>query len=126
NFKPSDTLKKPYAMLGINIIAADTDEKAMWLSTSQQQQFLSLIRNRPTQLQPPVENMDEVISPIERVHIEKTLDPRSTLVGSYETVKRKLESFIQETEADEIIINSQIYYQEDRLRSYEIVAEMMN
>ncbi|MBW8351603.1 LLM class flavin-dependent oxidoreductase [Bacillus sp. IITD106] len=126
NFKPSDTLKKPYAMLGINIIAADTDEKAMWLSTSQQQQFLSLIRNRPTQLQPPVENMDEVMSPIERVHIEKTLDPRSTLVGSYETVKRKLESFIQETEADEIIINSQIYYQEDRLRSYEIVAEMMN
>ncbi|MBS4196124.1 LLM class flavin-dependent oxidoreductase [Lederbergia citri] len=126
NFKPSAALKKPYAMLGINIIAADTDEKAMWLSTSQQQQFLSLIRNRPTQLQPPVENMDEVMSPIERVHIEKTLDPRSTFVGSYETVKPKLESFIQETEADEIIINSQIYYQEDRLRSYEIVAEMTN
>ncbi|MBS4200946.1 LLM class flavin-dependent oxidoreductase [Bacillus sp. FJAT-49732] len=126
NFKPSAVLNKPYAMLGINIIAADTDERALWLSTSQQQQFLSLIRNRPTQLQPPVENMEDVMSPIERAHIEKTLDSRSTLVGSYDTVKRKLEAFIKETEADEIIINSQIYYQEDRLRSYEIVAEMMD
>ncbi|MBS4218614.1 LLM class flavin-dependent oxidoreductase [Bacillus sp. FJAT-49711] len=126
NFKPSAVLQKPYAMLGINIIAADTDDRAMWLSTSQQQQFLSLIRNRPTELQPPVENIDEVMSPIERAHIEKTLDSSSTLVGSYDTVKQKLEAFIKETEADEIIINSQIYYQEDRLKSYEIVAEMMD
>ncbi|MCJ8009215.1 LLM class flavin-dependent oxidoreductase [Lederbergia wuyishanensis] len=126
NFIPSAFLQKPYVMLGINIIAADSDEKAMWLSTSQQQQFLSLIRNRPTQLQPPVENMDDVMSPIERVHIERTLDSRSTFVGNYDTVKRQLEAFVKETEADEIIINSQIFYQEDRLRSYDIVAEMMD
>ncbi|MBS4223649.1 LLM class flavin-dependent oxidoreductase [Lederbergia citrea] len=124
NFKPSDVLQEPYSMVGVNVIAADTDEKAQLLATSQQQQFLSLIRGTPTQLKPPIENISEVWSPMEQAHIEKTLDSRSTIVGNPETVKRKLESFIKETNADEVIINSQIFYQEDRLRSYEIVAEL--
>ncbi|GIN56258.1 LLM class flavin-dependent oxidoreductase [Lederbergia ruris] len=125
NFQPSETLGKPYAMLGVNIIAADTDEKAQWLSTSQQQQFLSLARNEPTPLKPPIENMEEIWSPIEKAHIEKNLDSRSTIVGSPETIRRKLEAFIEETKADEVIINSQIFDQKDRLHSYEIVAGMM-
>ncbi|MCJ7842754.1 LLM class flavin-dependent oxidoreductase [Lederbergia sp. NSJ-179] len=125
NFQPSKALDQPYAMLGVNVIAAETDEKAQWLSTSQQQQFLSLARNQPTKLKPPVKNMEEIWSPMEQAHIEKTLDSRSTIIGSPETVRRKLEAFIEETKADEVIINSQIYHQEDRLRSYEIIAEMM-
>src|SRR5690606_16957248 len=114
NFKPSIVLEKPYIMLGINVIAAETEERAQWLATSQQQQFLSLIRNTPTPLQPPVENIEEIMSPIERAHIEKSLNSRSTIIGTPETVKQKLAAFINETEADELIINSQIFYQEDR------------
>src|SRR6185312_1550623 len=106
NFRPSAFLQTPYAMLGINVIAAETDEKAHWLATSQQQQFLSLTRGMPTQLQPPIDNINEVWSAQERASIEQTLDSRSTIVGSPDTVKRKLESFIQETRANELIINS--------------------
>ncbi|MFJ7934571.1 LLM class flavin-dependent oxidoreductase [Sporosarcina sp. NPDC096371] len=126
NFRPSSFLQTPYAMLGINVIAAETDEKAHWLATSQQQQFLSLTRGMPTQLQPPIDNINEVWSAQERASIEQTLDSRSTIVGSPETVKRKLESFILETKANELIINSQIFDQQARLRSYEIIAEMMD
>ncbi|WP_212971874.1 LLM class flavin-dependent oxidoreductase [Bacillus sp. J14TS2] len=126
NFQPSEALDKPYAMLGVNIIAAETDEQAQWLSTSQQQQFLSLARNEPTQLRPPIENMEDILSPLEKAHIEKTLDSRSTIVGSPETVQQKLKVFIDETKADEIIINSQIFDQTARLRSYEIIAGMMD
>ncbi|KAB7707577.1 MsnO8 family LLM class oxidoreductase [Bacillus aerolatus] len=126
NFKPSSVLKEPYAMVGVNVIAADTEERAQWLATSQQQQFLSLRRGEPTQLKPPIDNIDEFWDPFERAAIEKTLDSRSTIVGNPETVKQKLESFLNETKADEVIINSQIFHHEDRLRSYEIVAGMMD
>ncbi len=63
--------------------------------------------------------------PYERASIEQTLDSRSTIVGSPETVRQKIESFIQETKANELIINSQIFDHQARLRSYEIIAEMM-
>lgn len=126
NFKPSKMLQEPYTMLGINVIAAETDEKAEWLATSLQLQFLNISKGINLQLQPPIDNIDDIWSPYERASVEKSLDPRSTIVGSPETVKRKLESFINETRADELIIASQIFHQEDRLRSYEIIAEMMN
>lgn len=125
HFKPSDTLKEPYAMIGINVIAADTQERAQWLATSQQQQFLSLTRGEPSQLKPPVDNMDDIWSEREKAALGQTLDPRTTIVGDPATVKQKLESILEETGADEVIINSQIFHHEDRLRSYEIIAEMM-
>lgn len=126
HFKPSATLQKPYAMLGVNVIAADTDEEAAFLATSQQQQFLSLTRGVPTQLKPPIANIEEVSSPYERASLEKTLDPRSTIVGSPETVKQKLERFIHETKADELIINSQIFDHQARLHAYEMIAQLMD
>lgn len=126
NFTPSSVLQKPYAMVGVNVIAADTDEKAHWLATSQQQQFLSLRRGEPTQLKPPIDDIDAVWNAYEKAAIEQTLDSRSTIIGKPKTVKEKLERFLEETNADEMIINSQIFFHEDRIRSYEIVAEMMN
>lgn len=125
NFRPSKDLKEPYVMIGINVIAADTDELAQRLATSQQQQFLSLARGMPTAFKPPIDDIDAVWSEREKASIAKTLDSRSTIVGSPETVKRKLESFLNETKANEFIISSAIFNHEDRLRSYEIVAEMM-
>ncbi len=125
NFVPSDTLEKPYAMVGVNVIAADSEERAQWLATSQQQQFLSLIRNMPSQLKPPIDDIHKVWSSFEKSSVEQTLDSGSTIVGDADTVKQKLQEFINKTKADEVIINSQIFFQEDRLRSYEILADMM-
>ncbi|MEK4027562.1 LLM class flavin-dependent oxidoreductase [Pseudobacillus sp. FSL P4-0506] len=125
NFTPSSVLQEPYAMVGVNIIAADTEKRAQWLATSQQQQFLSLRRGEPTQLKPPIDDIDQVWSPFERAAIEKTLDSRATIVGTPEIVQQKLSSFLEETKANEIIVNSQIFHHQDRLRSYEIVADMM-
>ena len=125
NFQPSDALHEPYAMVGVNVIAADTNEKAEWLATSQQQQFLGMQRGEKSQLKPPV-NMDEIWTPMEKAAVEQSLDPRTTIVGDSETVRQKLQSFLDETGANEIIINSQIFHHEDRLRSYEIIAGLMD
>jgi luciferase family oxidoreductase group 1 len=126
HFKPSNVLKEPYAMLGVNVIAADTDEKAKWLATSQQQQMFDLMRGMPRQFQPPIDDLNAVWTMREQATFEEKLNSTSTIVGSPDTVKRKLESFIKDTRANEIIINSHIFHQEDRLRSYELVAEMMD
>ena len=112
-------------MLGVNVIAAETDEKAKWLATSQQQQMFSLMRGKPSQFKPPIDDITAAWTTQEQATFEEKLASNSTIVGNPETVKRKLESFINNTRANEIIINSQIFHQEDRLRSYEIVSEMM-
>lgn len=126
NFRPSKVLQEPYAMLGINVIAAETDEEAERLATSQQLQFLGITTGNPSVLKAPVDNIDDYWSPYQRASIEKTLDPFSTIVGSPETVKEKLESFISQTRASELIINTQVFDQKARLRSYEILSEMMD
>ncbi|OMP66995.1 LLM class flavin-dependent oxidoreductase [Domibacillus epiphyticus] len=123
-FQPSDVLDKPYAMLGVNIIAADTDEEAQRLATSMQQQFLNLIRNKPAPLHPPVDNMDELWTEYEKATLQQQIG--SSIIGSPETVKRKLSAFIHETEADEIMVNAQIYDHEARLHSFEIVADLQH
>ncbi|WP_027954651.1 LLM class flavin-dependent oxidoreductase [Halobacillus kuroshimensis] len=123
-FRPSDVLDEPYVMVGVNVIAADTDEEAEYLATSLQQQFLNLVRNTNMLLQPPVENMEDVWTPREKLALMQQLG--SSIIGSKETVRAKLESFLQETEADEMMVISQIYDHDKRLRSYEIISEIMN
>ncbi|MFC5602843.1 LLM class flavin-dependent oxidoreductase [Sporosarcina koreensis] len=125
NFKPSKDLEKPYTMLGINIIAADTDEKAQWLATSHQQMFLNIRRGITTQFKPPIDDVDAAWSEFEKSAVAELSNWPSTIVGSPETVKKKLEAFMDMTKADECIISSGIFNHEDRLRSYEIVSEMM-
>lgn len=122
SFEPSDVLEEPYVMLGINVVAADTDDEADFLSTSMQQQFLNLIRNQPTKLQPPVHNMEELYTDYEKAAVEGRL--RSSIVGGPNKVKEQLEAFIERTKADELIINTQIYDHQARLRSYEILAQL--
>lgn len=125
NFKPSKNLQAPYTMLGINVIAANTDEEAELLATSLKVQFLNISKGIATQLQPPVDNLEAIYSPYELAALERTLDPFATIIGSPETVRRELERLIKETKVNELIITSQIYNQADRLRSYEIIADMM-
>lgn len=121
-FEPSAVLDKPYVMVGVNVVAADTTEEAKILSTTHQQQFLSLIRNNPSQIQPPVNTMEGIWNPLEKESILNQL--KSTIIGNPEEVKEKLQAFVEETDADELIINSTIYDHKARLRSYEIVAEV--
>ncbi|MBA4494638.1 LLM class flavin-dependent oxidoreductase [Paenactinomyces guangxiensis] len=122
HFSPSEVLDEPYAMVGVNIIAADTDEEAQWLATSMQQQFLNLVRNKREPLQPPVENMDDLWSEYEKAAVKQQLS--SSIIGAPETVKEKLQKFLTDTQADEIMINAQIFDHQARLHSYEIVAEI--
>lgn len=122
SFIPSEVLDKPYAMVGINVIAAESNEKAARLATSMQMQFLKLIRNQPGPLDPPIDNIDDFWNPLEKAALQERIG--SSIVGNSETVKEKLTAFLNETQADEIIINSQIYDHADRLRSYEIIAEI--
>ncbi|MFD1206589.1 LLM class flavin-dependent oxidoreductase [Sporosarcina contaminans] len=124
-FRPSKDLQEPYVMLGVNIIAADTDEKAQWLATSYQQQFLNIRRGVTAKFQPPVDDPNTAFSEFEKAAIAELLDWPSTIVGSPETVKQKLEDFLQLTKANELIISGGIYSHEDRLRSFEIVSELM-
>lgn len=123
SFRPSEVLDKPYAMIGINVIAADTDEEARRLATSQEQQFLNLIRGRTGQLNPPVENMDLLWTEHEKAIVRKQLS--YSIVGNKNAVRERLHSYLKETQADEFIVAAQIYDHQARLRSYQILAEVV-
>ncbi|MFS0784559.1 LLM class flavin-dependent oxidoreductase [Bacillus sp. 1P06AnD] len=123
SFKPSDVLDRPYAMVGMNVVAADTDEQASYLATSMQQQFLKLLRNQPGPLEPPVDHMDSIWSPLEKEALQQRIG--SSIVGSPASIKQQIQTFMDETEADEMIITSTIFDHQARLHSYEIVAQQM-
>lgn len=121
-FKPSEQLEKPYAMVAVNVIAADTDQEAERLFTSMKQQFLAIRRGKARQMQPPVESMDELWSEFEQAGVEQAL--RFSAVGSPETVQRKLASIIEQTQADELIISAPIFDHEARKYSLTLTAQV--
>jgi luciferase family oxidoreductase group 1 len=120
NFKPSPVLDAPYLMLGVPVIAADSDEDAEYLATTHYQKFLNLIRGRSTRALPPTERMDWL--PHERAQVMQSLG--ASVVGGPETVRAKLEAFLEATGADELMINADFYQLEHRLRSYQIVMDV--
>ena len=121
NFKPSEWLDEPHVMVGVNVFAADTDAEARRLFTSLQQAFLNLIRGHPGPLPPPVESMDGRWNPAERPHVERMT--RVSVVGSPATVRQGLESLIDATGADELMLTGQIFDHQARLRSFRIAAD---
>jgi luciferase family oxidoreductase group 1 len=122
NFKPSKQLDEPYAMAGVNVFAADTDEAGRRLFTSLQQAFANLRRGDPGPLPPPVDDIDRLLSPAERAGVDHAL--KHSFVGSPQTVRQGLEDFIAMTDIDELMVTGQIYDHAARLRSFEIVASM--
>lgn len=124
-FQPSQELTQPYAMIGVNVIVAETDEEAARLATSQEMQFLNVLRGRPGLLQPPLEGMEVQWSVQERSMVRERM-LRYSAVGSEETVKHKLRSIMQETQADELIVACQIYEHEARLASYERLMRVVS
>jgi len=119
-FRPSKVLSKPYLMVGVGVIAAETDLGARRLFTTAQQRFLRLIRNQPVELLPPVDSMEPLWDDRERAAVESKL--RAAIVGSNATVKAGLEKLVGETGADEVIVVTDTYEHSDRLQSYERVA----
>ena len=122
NFKPSPDLEKPHAMIGVGVFAADTDAAAHRLFTSAQMQFLNLIRGHPSELPPPVDTMEGRWTRAEQLAVAQRT--RCSAVGSPETVRRRIEELLEETNADEIIATAQIYDHTARLRSFEIAAKV--
>ncbi len=123
-FRPSRRLASPYVMLGVNVIAADTEESARLLQTSQFQAFVNLRRGRPGRLPPPRAQFEEELAPSERAMLDQAL--ACSFVGTEDRVRRDLEAFAASTGADELIIAAHIFDHEARLRSYEIAAAVLN
>ena len=122
NFKPSKTLSRPHAMIGMNVFAADTDEEAMWRASSMQQAFVNIRSGRPRQLPPPVEGYLQSIGPQERALLDSVLP--FTAIGAPATVRNFMQAAVERTQADEVMVAAQIYDLPARLRSYEIAAQI--
>lgn len=120
-FKPSKQLDHPYAMVGVNVVAADTDDEARYLFTTIQQSFTNLVRGAGGKLQAPIDNIHDYWTPAEKHHASHML--KYSIVGSAETARKGLKELINLTKADELMIVTSIYDHVARIRSYQIVAE---
>jgi len=116
-FKPSEWLARPYVMLGLNLVAAETDAEARRLFTSIEQAFQNLRSGRPGRLPPPLDQVPAV-APLQDGPLA------SAVVGAPQTVRQGLEAFIARHRPDEVIVTSQIWDHAARVRSYEILAEV--
>ena len=120
-FKPSSQQAKPHAGVGVNIVAADTDEEARYLFTTHQQHATRMRRNTRGQLPPPIDDIETFWTPYEKVSVSEQLS--CSVVGSPETVRRGLQALVEKTGADELIMAGQIFDHKARLRSFEIAAQ---
>jgi len=121
-FKPSAQLAKPHAMVGVNIIAAETDAEARHLATTQQMSFTDLFRGERGLSRPPIEDIETYWLPHEKRQAQGMLDV--SIYGSRETVRKGMEALIARTKADELMIVSDVFDHEKRLRSFEMIAEI--
>jgi luciferase family oxidoreductase group 1 len=121
-FRPSAQLDRPYAMVAVNVVAAEDDATARRLFTSAQQSFTNVFRNARGQLPPPIDDIDAYWSPDERARVSAML--ARSYVGTSDTVQAGLEGVLAETAADELIVASAIHDHAARVRSYEILAEL--
>jgi luciferase family oxidoreductase group 1 len=121
-FQPSAELKQPYVMVGVPVIAADSDKLANKLATTTLQKFLGLVRRQPIQSKPPIENMDQIWNAYEKAAVLSRLE--IAVIGGPETVQKGLEALLDRTNADELIVVSDFYEFQDRLNSYEILANV--
>ncbi|HTY54230.1 MAG TPA: LLM class flavin-dependent oxidoreductase [Candidatus Binataceae bacterium] len=121
-FRPSLVLEKPYLLVAVQVIAAETDAAARRLFTTPQQRFLRLIRGQPVELLPPVDSMEPLWHPAERAAVQSRLS--AAIVGSDATVQAGLQKLVSDTRADEVIVVTDTYEHADRLDSYRRVARI--
>jgi len=122
-FQPSDVLDKPYSIAGLSIIIADTDEEAEFLSTSYYERVIGILTGNRSPLGPPFEVSNEFRSIIQQPAVQQMT--KYAFIGSKETVKRKIKSFIENTGVDELIAVTNVFDFEDRRKSVSLFAEIM-
>jgi luciferase family oxidoreductase group 1 len=123
NFRPSETLAKPYVVVGLPLIAAPTDDEAQYLASSTYQRVLGILTGDRRKLLPPVENYMAQRHPQERAAIADFL--ACAVVGGPETVKAGLNAMAQATQADEFMLVCDVFDPALRLRSLDIAAAAM-
>ena len=121
-FRPSAQLDRPHAMVGVNVVVADTDAEARRLFTSPQQSFTNIFRGTRGKLAPPIDDIETYWSPSEKAQAMGML--ACSFVGAPATVQRELGEFLEETRADEIMVAGAIYDHRARLRSYELLSQL--
>ncbi len=124
NYQPSARNPKSYAMIGVNVVVADTDAEARRLFTSMQQRYADIFRGTRGQLKPPIDDIESYWSPSEKAQAQRML--ACSLVGSVDTVRRDLAALVARTGADELMVSSAIYDHAARLRSYELFATLQD
>lgn len=122
NFTPSEQLKEPYVIACVNVIAADTDKEAERLATSFKRLFLGIITGNRQQLKEAVEPDEDFMDPMEEAALQQMI--KYTFIGGPEKIKKELESFIEITQIDELMVTTAVYEHEARLHSYEILAKL--
>ena len=120
-FTPSDQLQQPYSMACINVIAADTDEEANYLASSFYKLASGIVTNQRKPLQPPVKNFLNEWDEYEKAAVLQMM--KYTFIGSAATVKKGLQSFLDDTQVDEIMVASYVYDNDARIHSYELIGE---
>ena len=123
NFKPSAHLKTSYVISCVNVIAADTDAEANKLSTSLKRFFMGVVTGKLELLQPPVDNMNGVWTDYEEEAVNQMI--ACSFFGGPETIKEDMESFIKQTQVDEIMVTSHIFDHQARVHSYQLFADIM-
>lgn len=122
-FEPSEFLKQPYTMAGINVFVADTDEGAQRLFTTLIKMFMGVLTGTPNALQPPTELTEELRDMMAHPSLQQML--KYSFVGSKQTVKTQIQAFLEETQVDELIVVSPTYAIGDRIRSVKLFGEIM-
>ena len=122
-FKPSNDLKKPYVMAGVNIIIADTDEEAQRLSTSLIRMIVGIFTGKRDFVQPPTDMTNDLKEVLQNPQIHQML--KYSFIGSKATVKAQVKDFIELTKADELIAVANIYDGKEKIRSFELFSEIM-
>jgi len=120
-FKPSAQLTRPHAMVGVNIIAAESDQEARRLATTQQMSFADIFRGARGLSKPPIDDIESYWSPMEKAQAMQMLS--RSIAGSPDTVRAGVETLVAETGADELMIVSDVYDHQARLRSFELIAD---
>jgi luciferase family oxidoreductase group 1 len=120
-FRPSAQQAEPYVMVGVNVIAAETDAEARRLATSQQMSFADIFRGTRQLMQPPIDDIDTYWTPLEKAQAAQML--ACSIIGSVETVREGLAGLFARTQADELIVVSDVYDPASRFRSFELIAE---
>ncbi|WP_221030802.1 LLM class flavin-dependent oxidoreductase [Actomonas aquatica] len=122
-FKPSAQLDRPYAMVAVNIVTAPTTAEARRLHTTQQMSFTHLLRGDSQLSQPPIDDIDTYWTPAERYRAQEML--ARSLVGTPAEVRDGIAALVSETDADELMVVSDVFDHSLRLRSYELTAEAL-